>query len=80
MITIGGIKFFFDTAHWGRTTKYKVHHGPQEWPWWRVFTLSYVLLALQPDSTMYGGRVWLYSRWGAINWDYYVPKSSCVYK
>lgn len=45
----------------------RVEHGPQDWPWWRLASLS-----LHPTNP---GRqnprvpcwhLWLYTRWGAL--------------
>lgn len=55
------IKFESSAAHFGEGMK--VYHGPQQWPWWRLFSLGLVKTAVHKPST--GWRVWLYTRWGA---------------
>lgn len=39
-------------------------HGPQTWPWWRLFSLRVCSLAMHPPSV--GARLWLYTRRGAF--------------
>jgi len=47
-------------------------HGPQEWPWWRVVSLSLVRLEVHPPSL--GFRLWAYTRWGSPCFDVYVDR------
>ena len=46
------------------TPPYRPTHGPQTWLWWRLVSFSF----LAPN---WGYRLWIYSRWGALNLDYY---------
>jgi hypothetical protein len=55
------IKIEGSTAHFAK----ELHpsHGPQVWPWWRLFSFSVVRQDIPLPST--GRRVWFYTRWGA---------------
>ncbi|MCE0846014.1 hypothetical protein LVQ79_10700 [Buttiauxella sp. A2-C1_F] len=55
------IKFEGSTAHFAKDMH--PSHGPQTWPWWRLFSVSVVRLGISPPSI--GRRVWFYTRWGA---------------
>lgn len=55
------IKFEHSVAHFAKDLK--PSHGPQKWPWWRLFSISVVRLAVHQPSTGY--RLWFYTRWGA---------------
>lgn len=45
---------------------WKPHHGPQAWPWWRLFVLTPYSTNPAPPSSSW--NVWLYTRWGALMW------------
>lgn len=47
-------------------------HGPQQWPWWRLFSLNVVRLGVHPPSS--GRRLWIYTRWWARCFDAYVDR------
>jgi len=44
-------------------------HGPQTWPWWRMFSVSFTKLGVQPPSTGYA--MLLYTRAGCRWFDLY---------
>ena len=54
------------------TSPLRCYHGPQVWPWWRLFSLSWVRLEVHCPSTGY--RLWVYSRWGSPSFDFYVDR------
>lgn len=66
------IKFELSAAHFADGMK--VSHGPQKWPWWRLFSLRLVRIACGKPST--GWRVWLYTRWGAGHIGVYFDRRS----
>jgi hypothetical protein len=43
---------------------FRVKHGPQTWPWWRLASVSVIRASgvILPST---GYNVWLYTRWGA---------------
>jgi len=45
----------------------KPKHGPQTWPWWKVFTLGFNRIDQVLPNT--GWRMWIYTRWGAKGFD-----------
>ena len=47
--------------HWRKPIPGCVH-GPQTWPWWRLFGLGFCRLAVHDPSTGY--RMWVYTRAG----------------
>ncbi|BCU91116.1 Uncharacterised protein [Yersinia pseudotuberculosis] len=55
------IKLELSTAHFAEDLK--PSHGPQKWPWWRLFSISVVRQDIHRPST--GRRMWFYTRWGA---------------
>lgn len=55
------IKFDYSLAHFAKDLR--PHHGPQVWPWWKVFSLGLYRLEISKPHTGY--RLWLYTRWGA---------------
>lgn len=57
MIKVGKLKIF----PWGNTLH--PQHGPQTWPWWRLFSVSVVRAGVHPPSS--GWNIWVYSRLGA---------------
>lgn len=59
------IKFEFSAAHFRKDLH--PSHGPQVWPWWRLFSLAFYRLTIaEPHS---GYRTWFYTRWGAAYFD-----------
>ena len=42
-------------------------HGPQQWPQWRLFAVSFVRIGVCPPSQ--GLRLWVCTRRGAISLD-----------
>lgn len=42
-------------------------HGPQTWPWWKLFSVSMAELEVYRPST--GHRLWIYTRRGAVHFD-----------
>ena len=48
-------------------------HGPQTWPWWRLVHLFVVRLPA-PRLRRAGWRLWVYTRWGAVFFDFYNRK------
>lgn len=55
------IKFESSVAHFSKELHPK--HGPQAWPWWRLFSIGVVRQDIPRPST--GRRMWFYTRWGA---------------
>lgn len=55
------IKSEHSTAHFAEDMK--PSHGPQNWPWWRLFSIRVVRIDMCWPST--GRRMWFYTRWGA---------------
>ncbi|QIP54968.1 hypothetical protein [Hafnia alvei] len=55
------IKFEYSTAHFADDLK--PLHGPQKWPWWRLFAIALIRQDIPRPST--GRRIWFYTRWGA---------------
>lgn len=51
-------------------------HGPQSWPWWRLFGVSVVRLEVVAPTTGY--RLWLYTRWGAAYGDLVFDRRTVV--
>ena len=48
-----------------------VKHGPQSWPWWRLFGAA--VYRANPEITFAEAPVrhwlvWLYTRWFAVSW------------
>lgn len=39
-------------------------HGPQSWPWWRLFGMLICGRNYDPPGLEYGFRVWIYTRAG----------------
>lgn len=67
----------FNDAHFG--SKYGgPKHGPQVWPWWLLFSLSLIRLEIYAPST--GRRLWLYTRWGAVYWDFVLDRRGVIKK
>ncbi len=50
-----------------------VQHGPKSWPWWRLVSPSWVKLRGVTPPTE-GWCLWLYTRWGAVSWDFYLDR------
>lgn len=71
---IPGIYLEFSWAHWRPERswlKNGVAHGPQTWPWWLLFSWSYV--TCEPiKKPNWAKRLWVYTRWGALYFDFYV--------
>lgn len=55
------VKFEFSTAHFAKHLR--PSHGPQNWSWWRLFSIKVVRQDIARPST--GRRMWFYTRWGA---------------
>ena len=50
-------------------------HGPQTWPWWRLFGLLFVRLGeVHEPSTGY--RLWIYTRAGGRTLEVYFDRRS----
>ncbi len=55
-----------------RVDRYIYHpsHGPQSWPWWRLFTVTVARCTHDPAHlfwiTPIAFNIWLYTRWGAV--------------
>lgn len=48
-------------------------HGPQVWPIWLLLSWSYQILdCVHRPST--GRRLWIYTRWGSVYWDFYIDR------
>lgn len=49
---------------------YHPTHGPQNWPWWKVASVSIVRCSHNPQRffwiTPIAYNIWIYSRWGAV--------------
>ena len=66
------INFTFNSTHLKRSLW--PSHGPQTWPWWKLFSPKFFKLDVTLPSTGY--RLWVYSRWGAIHFDAYIDRRS----
>lgn len=65
------ISFTVSTAHMRR--EFWPHHGPQAWSWWQWIAFSVV--RLNPGSHFaIGGRLWVYTRRGALRFDVFVDR------
>lgn len=53
---------------------YHPTHGPQHWPWWRLFSISIVRCTHDPYwyfwITPISYNIWLYTRWGALCFEF----------
>lgn len=67
----------FTTAHW-RSRFGMPLHGPQVWPWWLLFSLG--LVNLQTCSPTTGKRLWVYTRWGAIYFEFILDRRRFIKK
>lgn len=74
--------FKADNTHWNSTFGHPLH-GPQVWPWWLLFSLSIVKLFKHqpPGETLgSGSRLWIYTRWGALYFDFVFDRRGVVKK
>ena len=49
----------------------KPKHGPQNWGRFKVISLKWLKLTTYTYKESLGYRLWVYSKWGAISFDYY---------
>lgn len=49
----------------------KPSHGPQKWGRFKVLSLKWLKLTTYTYKKSLGYRLWVYSKWGAIHFDYY---------
>lgn len=45
-------------------------HGPQTWPWWRLFGLLWCEIITASYGSV-GHRLWIYTRWRVVHIDFY---------
>ena len=63
------VRFTYSGVRWKQTG-----HGPQAWPWWRLFSWLWCSLDFRSEST--GNRLWIYTRWGCFHFDFIVDRRS----
>lgn len=57
-------------------TRNQCAHGPQSWPWWKLFTFKINHLSVYLPST--GRGVWIYTRWGAVAIDLTIDRRGTI--
>ena len=57
---------------WRSPDNWHAQHGPQTWPWWRLFGWLFVKLRIHPPSTGY--RLWVYLPARAFSFDLFIDR------
>lgn len=66
------VRLFFDNNLWNGERSggcYGLHgRAATHWPWWKQFGVNLVTPRFDPSSPCSGRTLWVYTRFGAVDW------------
>ena len=67
------MRIVFDTCRWRSHKPNGCSHGPQVWPWWKLFGFLICKIDIKRPSS--GWRLWIYLRkWKAHHFDFIIDR------